>query len=48
MLAVLLACAFFLAGCNTVSDAAKGASAGAKKDYKEVKKADVWLQDNLW
>ena len=35
-------------GCNTVSGAAKGASDGAKKDYEEAKKADVWLQDNLW
>ena len=48
MLAVLLACAVFIEGCHTVSDAAKGASVGAKKDYKEVKKADVWLQDKLW
>jgi predicted small secreted protein len=35
-------------GCNTVGGAAKGASDGAKKDYEQAKKADVWLQDNLW
>ena len=48
MFAVLLACALFIAGCHTVSDSAKGASVGAKKDYQEMKKADAWLQDNLW
>jgi len=37
-----------LCGCNTVGGAAKGASDGAKKDYEQAKKADVWLQDNLW
>lgn len=35
-------------GCNTVGGAAKGASEGAKKDYQEMKKADAWLQENLW
>jgi outer membrane lipoprotein-sorting protein len=35
---------FLASGCHTVS----GAVAGAKQDYKEVKKADIWLQENLW
>jgi starvation-inducible outer membrane lipoprotein len=48
MLAVLLACALFITGCHTVSESTKGASVGAKKDYQEVKKADAWLQENLW
>ncbi len=45
---LLVACVavfgFLASGCNTVG----GAVAGAKQDYKEVKKADVWLQENLW
>ena len=48
MLAVLLSCAVLMAGCHTVAGAASGAAVGAKKDYQEAKKADVWLQDNLW
>lgn len=31
-------------GCETV----KGASDGARKDYENAKKADKWMQDNLW
>jgi hypothetical protein len=48
MLAVLFACALFLAGCHTVSGAASGAAAGVPKDVEQVKKADAWLQKNLW
>jgi hypothetical protein len=48
MLAVLLSCSVLMAGCHTVAGVASGAAAGAQKDYKEAKKADVWLQDNLW
>ncbi len=40
--------AAFVCGCHTVGGAAKGASEGAKKDYQEMKKADAWLQENLW
>lgn len=47
MLAVLLAC-IIVSGCNTASGAAAGAAKGAQKDYETVKKADAWLQENLW
>ncbi|MFA5099844.1 MAG: hypothetical protein WC547_03050 [Candidatus Omnitrophota bacterium] len=52
MLVVLLSCAVLMAGCHTVAGtaagAAQGAAGGAQKDYNQAKKADVWLQDNLW
>ena len=52
VLAVLLSCAVFMAGCHTVAGAAAGAAtgagAGAKKDYQEINKADIWVQKNLW
>jgi hypothetical protein len=48
MLAVLLSCTVLMAGCHTAAGAASGAAAGARKDYQEAKKADVWLQDHLW
>ncbi len=49
LLLLLLWCSSILCcGCNTVGGAAKGAADGAKKDYEEAKKADAWLQENLW
>jgi predicted small secreted protein len=48
IIAVLLSCALLTAGCNTVSGAASGAAKGAEKDYQQAKKADAWLQENLW
>lgn len=45
----LLACCL---GCNTVykstKGAAQGAVEGAQQDYQEAKKADAWMQKNLW
>jgi hypothetical protein len=48
VLVALLLVVCVTAGCHTVGGAAVGAAEGAKKDYQQVKKADVWLQDNLW
>lgn len=33
-----------LFGCETI----KGAGEGMKKDWESAKKADGWMQDNLW
>ena len=46
--ACVMAVLFLTSGCNTISCTAHGAVDGAKKDYKEAKKADAWLQENLW
>ena len=50
---------FILSGCETVKGTAKGAAEGMAKDYentkenvqevyKASKKADGWVQENLW
>jgi len=44
VIAALLLCVVAVSGCHTVA----GAVAGAQEDYKTVKKADAWLQKNLW
>ena len=33
-----------ISGCNTC----KGAAEGLSKDVEEAKKADTWIQKNLW
>lgn len=41
ILAIFIGC---LSGCETI----KGAAEGATKDWATLKKADNWLQKNLW
>ena len=45
VLSVFLALA---AGCQTITEAFKGAGEGAKKDWESAKKIDTWIKDNLW
>ena len=46
LLALCAACIIlvFASGCHTV----EGASKGAQQDYEDAKKADEWMQKNLW
>ena len=44
----LIAFIISLCGCNTVYQASKGAACGAKQDVEDAKKADAWMQKNLW
>ena len=39
---------YSLCGCETVKGAAKGGAEGLSKDIEEAKKADKWMQENLW
>jgi predicted small secreted protein len=48
ILAALLTCSVFMAGCHTVKRTAQGAAAGVSEDYEEAKKVDKYLQDKLW
>lgn len=52
VLAVLFSFIVLMAGCDTVmgacKGAAKGAAEGAKKDWQSAKKAEAWVQENLW
>jgi len=46
----LIICAFliFIAGCQTLTGAVKGACEGAKKDWAAIEGADDWMQENFW
>ena len=35
-------------GCHTVYRASEGAAKGAQEDIEDAKKADAWMQKNLW
>ena len=35
-------------GCHTVYRASTGAAQGAQEDFEDAKKADAWMQKNLW
>jgi len=48
LLSVVIVLAVVISGCNTVYRASKGAAEGAKQDLEEAKKADAWMQKNLW
>jgi predicted small secreted protein len=48
LLSALIVFAVSVSGCNTVYQASKGAAEGAKQDVENAKKADVWMQKNLW
>ena len=48
ILTVIIGLAFCLQGCSTFKGAAKGAAEGAKEDWSALKKADGWIQENLW
>ncbi len=56
LLLALIVFAISVTGCNTVfraskgaaKGAAEGAAEGAKQDVEDAKKADVWMQKNLW
>jgi len=41
---ILLAFVVLTAGCET----AKGAFAGAKKDWQSAKQIDDWMKKNMW
>ena len=38
----------FLQGCGTMKGVAKGATEGAKEDWEAIKKADSWMEENMW
>ena len=48
MVAIIIGALFFLQGCSTVKNAAKGAATGAKEDWEALKKTDGWMRENLW
>jgi predicted small secreted protein len=48
LLSALIIFVISITGCNTVYRASKGAAEGAKQDVEEAKKADAWMQKNLW
>ncbi len=47
VLALLLG-SVFVYGCETIKGIGQGAAEGAKKDWQALKKADNWVQKNLW
>ncbi len=51
LLGLLLIFTFLASGCTLakgVGGLAAGACEGAKEDWNALKKADVWVKDNLW
>ncbi len=48
LLLALIVFAISVTGCNTIFRASKGAAEGAKQDVEDAKKADAWMQKNLW
>jgi len=48
LLSILFVFIFLSCGCHTIVKGFNGACEGAKEDWAVAKKADAWVQDNLW